>query len=938
MLLFLSSLASAAPDPQSVPAGPRDSRTLPFVGRVVDDEVFEAELREPIGPVFDADRFDELLELASGARPSGTHVVRLVGRDAITGELVRVLDRLPVLPDVPEKEPFTSAPADNPGLATGILSGKAVYLSQCHGWIYQESLGRFATQRGNIHETVEDLHNPEGMNQYLTAYLENAGAAVFTVKERDLQTATAIADNDGSGYSESGTGFETYLDGFGNASTYAYGTDPFDSGTTRRFPATGGGVATWTPSVPVDGYYNVYVSWDSDPANASDAHYRIVHPGGVIDRYYDQKVHGSTWQYTDQLWLPAGVGGLTVELVGDSTQTGAWLNADAVRIGGGMGVITRQGVTTGRPRWEGGAVQGVQFLGAPSSIYDPFSDGDGSDPTSRSRWAAWEHPSGEEAVYVSWHSNALTGQPDSPARGTTVYYAGGGSDSPHAAECSAGAVTGSFTLADELQDGIMEQIVGRWDAGWQDRGVNRECFSEVSPSNNSEMPAALIELAFHDNPDDAAALKDPGFRRDVSRGMAKGIIRYFAAQDGVTPQFPPESPQSVSALHEPGGGIRLSWAAGPSGGLDGDAPTGYIVYTSVDGRSWDNGFAVSGTTTLVNPPYATRFWRVVATNGGGQSFPSDIVGARHSPEGFAPILVVGAFDRFDTGQLGFESINTLGTVRRFDVRAVNASDIVVPLGRSVGDAGWFFDSIADEALPSVDLSAYDLVVWGAGEESTVDETFSDAQQATIRAFVDGGGALIASGSEVLWDLDNRGSTTDRAFASDVLGATFAADAAASTVVVGEGVLAGLNVDYGNGRYPAEFADVLTPGSPVIARYNGGEVAGVLGGGVAFFGFPLDVIGDEAQRTAVFDALLTELIPDVEPPPVVDPDPPPIDTDEPPPDTDVPPGDTDGPVVQNARRVPLGELGRGCGCASGSPVSTGLFTLMLAFLARRRSAR
>ncbi|MCB9532687.1 MAG: N-acetylmuramoyl-L-alanine amidase, partial [Myxococcales bacterium] len=637
--------------------------------------------------------------------------------------------------------------------------------------------------RGNIHETVEDLHNPEGASQYLTAYLENAGASVFTVKERDLQTATAIADNDGSGYTEAGAGFETFGDGFASASTYAYGVDPFDAGTTRRFPADGGGTATWSPVVPADGYYAVYVSWDSDSANATDAHYRITHPGGVIDRFYDQTVHGSTWQYTEQVWLTAG-NSLTVELIGDSAQAGRWLSADAVRIGGGMGIVARNGQTTGRPRWEGGAVQGVQYLGAPTSVYDPSSDGDGSDPSARSRWAKWEHPGGEDAVYVSWHSNALTGAPDSPARGTTVYYAGGGSDSPHAAECSSSAVSGSYTLTDLLQTEIMSQITTRWDAGWQDRGVNRACFAEVNPNYNDEMPAALVELAFHDNPDDAAHLKHPAFRRDVSRGMAQAIIRYFAQQDGVAPVFPPEPPLAVRAVHEPGGGIRLSWQPGPSGGADGDAATGYIVYTSADGRSWDNGFAVSGTTTVVNPPYANRYWRIVATNDGGQSFPSELAGARHSPDGYAAVLVVGAFDRFDTGMLDSENINTLGLVRRMNVRAVNMSDMAVPLGGAVGDAGWFWDFAADEALPNLDLDAYAVVIWAAGEESTADESFSDAQQTMLRDYVAQGGTLIASGSEVMWDLDERGSATDLAFATDVLGATFAADAAASTAVVG----------------------------------------------------------------------------------------------------------------------------------------------------------
>ena len=92
-----------------------------------------------------------------------------------------------------------------------------------------------------------------------------------------------IADNDGAGYTESGSGFQYGYAGFADTSPYAYGEDPFDAGTTRRFPSN---LDRWRriPNVPQDGFYNVYVSWDSDAGNDPNAHYRITHNGGVIDR------------------------------------------------------------------------------------------------------------------------------------------------------------------------------------------------------------------------------------------------------------------------------------------------------------------------------------------------------------------------------------------------------------------------------------------------------------------------------------------------------------------------------------------------------------------------------------------------------------------------------------------------------------------------------
>ncbi|MCA9567075.1 MAG: N-acetylmuramoyl-L-alanine amidase [Myxococcales bacterium] len=907
---------------------------LPFEGRVRDG-VFEAVLHEPIGATFEPGLHDELLELAAGASPPGVTSVRLFGRDARTGEIVPVEPRLPVPPPVEEQLP-AFAPADNPGGADGALVGKAVYLSACHGWLHGS--GGFVLQRPVVFETVEDFHNPEALGQILAAYLENAGARVYTVKERDPQPLSVVVDDGEPGYAESGGGFVDGLLGWGRLASYPYGVDPFDAGGTRKLPSSGGAVASWTLTVPEDGMYAVYVSWDAEAGNAPDAHYRIVHPGGVIHRYFDQRTHGSTWQYVERLWLTAGTS-LTVELVGDGAP-GAMLSADAVRIGGGMGIISRDGATTGRPRWESGGILGAQALGAPPSIYDSAGPAN-SDPSSRSRWADWEHPIGEPAVYVGWHSNAGGG------RGTSVYFAGGGADTTLPAVCSAGpAVTGSGTLATLAQSELVAAAQS-WDTSWQDRGVRTACFAEVGPHHDDEMPSVLLEHGFHDDATDAALLKSPQFRRDSARAVARSIVRYFAQEDGVTPVFAPSPPDTVRATHEPGGGIRLAWSPGPTG-IAGDPATGYLVFTSADGRSWDNGFAVTGTTTVVTPPYGARFWRIVATNDGGQSFPSEVVGASHSADGFARVLVVAAFDRLDTGLLPREAMSA-GTVRRMFLDHVNDGTIIVPHGLGIVGAGWTFDSASDEALPLLDLSAYDAVVWATGEESTVDESFSSTQQVALAAYVANGGGLVASGAEILWDLDAQGSSADQTFAADVLGASMQADTASTNTVSGQGVLFGLDLTFGHRTYPVEYPDVLSSTRTTIATYGPGEVAAVMGDGVALFGFPLDAVDDPSVLADVFAAVLPVLAgappdtpPPVTPPPVTpppDPPDPPGPTDPPDPDpTDPPPlpTDPDDRALPTARRVPLSELDGGCGCrAQGVRAVGGLAMFLPIVVARRR---
>lgn len=819
-------------------------------------------------------------------------------------------------PRVAEKEPWAplpvpvELPVDAPGAADGALSGRAVYLSQCHGWIWYDSLDGFSTQRGNVWDTVEDVHNPEGLNQFLANYLENAGARVFTAKERDQNPTMVVVDDGDLGYAEAGDGFADGEAGYGWLPTYVYGENPFDLGGTRRFPAGQGAVATWTPDVPEDGHYAVYVSWDADADNARDAHYRLVHPGGTIDRWFDQTVHGSTWQYVETLWLPAGES-LSVELVGDGA-SGGWLSADAVRIGGGTGLVERYGETTGRPRWEEGAILSTQFSGAPETVYDPYEDGNGSDPSSRSRWADWEHPAGEDALYLSWHSNACDG---CGARGTVTY--------TYDAACSAGpSVDGSTDLAEALQDEIVSAATLLWDAAWQDRGTNTDCFSEVNPSHNDEMPAALVELAFHDTEIDAEHLKDPQFRRDAARAMYRAIVRYWADRDGIEPHYLPEPPTGV-ALRNGADGLALSWAAGVSGWPWGDAAEGYVVYRSADGRAWDAGTTVTGTSTTVEAaPGETVYVRVAATNAGGVSFPSDVVAARRSLDGTAPVLLVAAFDRLDAGQLAWDDMGpSLGEVVKMDVRRMNGSDVAVAHAAAIDAAGWPFDGVADEAIEGADLSAYRLVVWAAGEESTADETFSSAQQAQLRAFHAGGGALWASGAEILWDLDERGTEDDRAFAEEVLGAAMEADDADTDRVAGEDLLAGLTLDFTDPPYPIEWPDVLATDRAAVARYGTGGVAAALGERVALFGFPFEAIADADARDEVAARLLPALVPDYVPPE----------------DTGGEPGGDDDSGGAAAARPSPAEEAAGCGCASATTPGAGwgIGGLLAALLARCR---
>lgn len=803
---------------------------------------------------FSPSHYDDALERLSGSSSVDATHLSVYGKDS-NGNLFPVEELLFNAPPVPNKGDGVIG-VDLPGSENGFLNGKEVYLSQSHGWIwFGYPLFRFSTQRGEQYGALEDFHNTEGINQFLIQYLENAGAAVFTTRERDMNPSMAIADNDADGYYEEGDGFEDGNLGFTDLSPWLYGENPFQAGTTRRFPSDSNGIATWIPDVPSDGKYALYVSWDSDESNDPSAHYRIHHNGGIIDRYFDQRIHGSTWQYVETLWLESGVDSLKVELLADSTESGKWLSADAVRIGGGMGDVERQGDLTGRPRWEGGAIQYIQFNGAPTSVYNPYWEEEdpagGSDPSSRSRWAKWEHPAGIDAVYISWHSNGCDSCSGDPRGAETYHYSGNYTP-----------VNGSAELAQFVQSEVMNFIHANWDSSWPDRGVRTAAYSELTPAFNDEMPKALLELGFHDNEIDAWHLLNPLFRRDASRAIYRAVVGYFAMASGVEPVYLPEPPQEVAVVQD-GGTVTVSWKDGLSQEPYGDPPTAYRVYLSDDGRAWDNGTTVSSRVFEFDiSPEQVRYVRVASVNAGGVSFPSEILSV-YSVQESAPILLVSGFDRLDNAGLIEEYIPGVGTPLRMYLEQMNGYDGVIPYSQSLGQLNWGFDSISDEAFITTDLSRYSLIIWIAGEESSVDTTISQPQQERLSAFLDANGRLFISGSEILWDLDEMGDDVDIAFAETRLGALLDYDSSETYQAHGVGLLDGLNLNFSTedgAPYDVDYPDVLISDREPAARYGTDQLAAVIGNGVFFMGFPFESIGSQEERDALMARVLFELMP------------------------------------------------------------------------------
>lgn len=828
--------------------------------------------------------------------------------DAWGGEPLPLPMYLPELPPVPQR-PWESqlppavtpivVPAQAAGEPAGFLSGKHVYVSQGHGWTWSTNYETWGTQRGNTWGIVEDFLNAEAINQYLIPYLENAGATVFPVRESDLNESLVIVDNDDGTahpavgkYEEVGTFETSTAPGFGSFEPpYPSGVNLFAAGTTR-FAWTSPGAQTlarFTPNLPLPGTYTVSLTWAASPNRTSAAKVVVRHMGGVTEFVVDQKRHGGSWIVLGRFQFDAGmhedVG--SVEIWADAPAEGEdrVISVDAVKFGGGKGVIQRgngsganNGPTSGRPRWEENCRYAAQFNGAPSTVYDASGTDGEDDVGARSRYAAWQHEAGEDAVYVSWHTNA-----PNPGTGTSTYVYG--PNEPNGQYIFTGT-EGSDSLAKFIHDEVVLDIRSEYDANWDDRGLYSAWFGELNPNHNDEMPAALIEVGFHDTELECLKMQDPKFRALVARAIYQGIVKFYAKKANVTPAFVPDGPVQFSVVTLPDGKTQLNWAPAPTGAVMGSDPaTGYRIYRSLDGKAFDAGQNVGNVLQMVLddvPAGQTVYFRVTATNAGGESFPTPTLATRKMAAGKRGVLIVGGFERLDRNLLISEDLSAFGlsTAKRMLLDRINRYDYAIQHARALEPLGMPFDSAwRDAAIVQQSLATYPMVDWYVGRESTGDETLNSTEQGLIEAYLQQGGKLLISGSEIGWDLVEKGGSGEKEWFETWLHATYVKDDAATYSVQVEG--AGLTLDDGTkGTYNATYPDVLAPvaGGGTLATYGqGSEAAGVWWAqegvhGVVLLGFPLEaVVGDEA-RSLLMSEVLIRLDVDVPVPDPVEPDP------------------------------------------------------------------
>jgi len=387
-----------------------------------------------------------------------------------------------------------------PEVAAGPLTGLVVYISAGHGWLLHrvdhdgEPIS-WGTQRPRMFGLLEDEWTAGFVADDLAPALESAGATVIALRERDRNPVAVVREEAGAGV--------------GTFGVDQLVTDELASGG-AAFRLEPGGSATWLLEVPWDGQWYAYTRWLEDERQDAEAIYTVRLGEEIREVVVDQRTHGGHWWPLGDACLP---GGSTVEITLTGSGT-APLSADAVRIGGGTALVLLpfSYEIVQRPYAEVAMAHQLERLGGPESIGIYDCGNVVSDMRLRPHWASWASPEGEEAAFLSIHTNAADGE---KARGLTVFY-GHDTDPPTPPDPR------SVLLAHAVERGLYDSVAVR-DPEYARRGVLPGNFSEISPVHN-ELPATLLEMGFHDDREDARRLQTQAYKDAAARGIVEGIV------------------------------------------------------------------------------------------------------------------------------------------------------------------------------------------------------------------------------------------------------------------------------------------------------------------------------------------------------------------------------------------------------------------------------
>ena len=554
------------------------------------------------------------------------------------------------------------------------LEGRHIALTPSHGLYYKNDEMRWKWQRPSLYCTREDLLTQSFVVPYLTPMLENAGAVVFSARERDRQPHDIIIDNDAT-ENECGlyieekhrkAKWETGALGFAIPDgVLHHGENPFHEGTSRilrtaNHEKSTEGAALWIPTIPERGWYAVYVAYQTYPSSIPDAEYLIAHTGGTTRIKVNQQMGGGTWVYLGTFEFEQGQrSNQMVILTNQSEHTGV-VSADAVRFGGGSAIISRgdnDTINTSRmPRYYEGARYHSQWAGFPTARYANYNGEKDYAEDINSRSLVTNYLLGGSTycpdsiglrvpieLTFGLHTDAGI-RPDDTTVGTLGIYTTGYNNS------LLGNGTLSRYASRDLTDMVQSYILNDQHTKQGVPPLTRRAMwdKNYSESRLPDVPSCIIELLSHQNFADMRYAHDPHFKFMASRSIYKGLLHYTALMHGSKYIVQPLPIQAFAIDFVGETKVRLSWRATQDPQEASAAADAYILYTRTNNRGWDNGQRIHSTACDITlEPDHLYCFKITAINRGGESFPSEVLTAHIASEPKGKVLIVNGFQRID---------------------------------------------------------------------------------------------------------------------------------------------------------------------------------------------------------------------------------------------------------------------------------------------------
>ena len=815
----------------------------------------------------------------------------------------------------------------SPVKVTHGLQNRHISLWASHGRFYDQTRGYWRWQRPNLFSTTEDLYTQTIVVPYLIPMLEKAGAIVFTPRERDWQKQEIIVDNDGSkaNYIEvtKGDKWQTSKQpGFAfHTGTYTDGENPFVAGSARMVKTTSSksrySLATYQPYFQKAGRYAVYVSYQTLENSIPDALYTVWHKGERTQFHVNQQMGGGTWVYLGTFDFDAGYSEFNRVTVSNQSSEKGIVTTDAIRFGGGMGNIERDGLTSQLPRALEGARYWSQWAGMPYTVYS--SKGGTNDyaddinvrslTTNRLGGGSCYMPTIEGLkvpieLSLAFHSDAGYAKDGEGLIGSLSIC----TTNHHEGKLNAGiSRMASRDLADALLSNEtldLKHKYGQWN--------RRELFDRnYSETRLPEVPSAILEMLSHQNFPDMRYGQDPNFRFTLARSIYKTILRYVNDQHGrpfvVTPLAPDHFRVELKK-----GVACLSWDAVNDLQEPTAKPTGYVVYTAIGDADFDNGTYVRGKTEheVELEPGLLYHFKVAAVNRGGESFTTEVLSACSMPNANKTVMIVNSFHRvsspairntpaeqgfdldedpgvtygptlgwsgrqinFDRKQMGVEDggLGNSGEELTGMLIAGNDFNYVMTHAKAIASAKQYnIVSCSSEAVEmgKVNLIGYDAVDLLLGLERhdghslKAYKTFTTHMQDALKRYTTHGGALLVSGAYVGTDMTQ---DADRQFLQNVLKSTWGGRSQTKdNKVKGLGTEMTYWKALNEEHYAATSADILQPVKPAFTAM---QYADGYGAAIAYrsncrlfvMGFPFECIEGEHKQASVMRGILNYLL-------------------------------------------------------------------------------